>query len=288
MTRTDIKEFSDALRAAFPRLVLVSTNPWKSFVDWDYWRAAVAERIRLEDAGAEIERVVHRMRDPTGEMPHFWSDLAVPEEDAFYGWLLPDGWIPEWGETDYFGVRYIVNPPRLRFLFYRRRFNCPERSRLREEVWFDDPPEPRNAEEEIHLEGSDLTMRYSPYEDEAVAFVRDVFRILGRHTVDRFLKIDRDSRRALSPVPWRNRRFGMAGRRAESWALERRHNYFESGMLQKPASFPFAPEEIFTAEELAAYEAKNAADLEARYQQATAEFKRRAEEERKQAAKPAG
>jgi len=264
MTRADNKEFSDALRDAFPRLVLVSVKPWKPFVDWGYWRAAVAERNRLEAAGKKSPRVRHRMRDPTGKMPHLWSDLAVADEDQFFGWLLPEGWIPEWGKKDDFGVRQIDNPPRQRFFFSRRRFNCPERSRLREAVWFDDPPEPRDSNETIHLEGCDLTVRYSRYDDEAAAFARTVFRILGRQTIDRFVTIEPDSRRALSAASWRNRRLGMAGRRAEAWALERRHNYFFSGRIDKPASYPFTPQDIFTAEELAAYQAALPAKNEAR------------------------
>jgi len=120
---------------------------------------------------------------------------------------------------------------------------------------FDDPPEPPSEDVTITLEGGYLEMRWNRYDDEAEAFAKTVFRTLFKTAIDRFITVERKSRRALSARPWRNRRYGGAGRRAEAWALARRHNYFFAGRLKKPASYPFAPHEIFSPAELAKWRA---------------------------------
>jgi hypothetical protein len=203
------------------------------------------------------------MRDPKDEPPHYWPSLGIAEEREFYGWVLPEGWVPQWGDEDDFGIRRIVNPPRLELSFRRSRFHCVDRSPRRETVWFDEPPEPRNDGEIIVLEGGDLSVQWNPYDDETENFAKTVFRILFKQAIDRFITVNRHvSWRALSSTPWRNRRYGAAGWGAESWALSRRHNYFFSGAYNKPASFPFAPAEVLSAQELAALKAKWAAELE--------------------------
>ncbi|KAB2846527.1 MAG: hypothetical protein F9K44_15200 [Hyphomicrobiaceae bacterium] len=113
------------------------------------------------------------------------------------------------------------------------------------------------------LEGSDLSIQWNRYDDEVEAFAKTVFRILFKQATDRFFQIERKSRRALTAQPWRNRRYGAAGRGAEAWALARRHNYLDGGQLNKPASYPFAPGDVFSAEELAAIRAKWKAELDA-------------------------
>lgn len=250
------------MRAAFPRLRFLSRDHWKPFVDWDYWRAEIEAWKRRDPKGLESEPIRHRMRDPTGETLKYWDHLGVVEETAFDGWVIPEGWTPEWGEADTYGVRRIVNPPRLALFFRRGEFHCPDRRPLREPVRFRDPPESRGDEETLELEGCQLNIRYNRYDDEAEAFAKAVFRILYKHVVDRFIDIERESRRALTPVPWRNRRYGVAGRRAVAWALERRHNYLLVPQQVKPAAYPFAPGDVMSDEEYAALKAKWAAELE--------------------------
>lgn len=263
MMREDADEFSSALRAAFPRLHFVSREHWKTFVDWDWWHAAWRGHREREKAGLPTAYVRHRMRDPRNETPRYWPALGVAEEREFYGWVLPESWVAQWGEEDDFGVRRVVNAPRLEFSFRRSRFHCRDRSPGRETVWFEDPPEPRNDQETIVLEGGDLSIQWNRYDDEAEAFAKTVFRILFKQATDRFIHVEFKSRRALMAQPWRNRRYGAAGRRAEAWALARRHNYLYGGQLEKPASYPFAPGEVFSAEELAAIKAKWKAELDA-------------------------
>lgn len=262
MTREDAAAFSDSLRSAFPRLHLVSHEYWNSFLDWDWWRSARQENERREKAGLPTQPSRHRMRDPGGDPPRYWDSLAVVDEREFYGWILPEGWSPEWGEADQFGIRRIVNTPRLEFSFRRSVFYCADRDGRRETVRFDDPPEPRTEDETIRLEGGDLAISWNRYDEEAEAFAKIVFRLLFKQTTDRFIQMESKSRRALSPVPWNNRRYGMAGRHAEAWALARRHNYLFDGRLNKPASYSFAPGDVFSADELAAIKAKWAAELE--------------------------
>ncbi len=262
MTREDAADFSDALRAALPRLHLVSFDHWKSFVDWEAWREALEERRRIDPEGRMIEPVRHLMRDPRNEPPHYWPSLGVAEERDFCGWILPEDWIPQWREADRFGVRRIVDLPRLEFFFRRSRFHCRDRSMRLESVSFDDAPEPRNEDETIVLEGGELSILWNRYDDEAETFAKTVFRILFRHATDRFIQIESKSRRALTGKPWRNRRYGAAGRRAEAWALARRHNYLDGGQLEKPASYTFAPGDVFSAAELAAIRAEWRAKLE--------------------------
>lgn len=262
MTREDADAFSSALRAAYPRLHFVSWEHWRPFVDWDWWRAAWKLHEERKKDGLPTEFVRHRMRDPRNEPPCYWPSLGVAEEREFYGWVLPEGWSAQWGEEDDFGVRRIVNPPRLELSFWRGRFHCPDRSPRRETVWFENPPEPRDDDETIVLEGSDLSIQWNRYDDEVEAFAKTVFRMLFKQATDRFIKIERKSRRALTAQPWRNRRYGAAGRGAEAWALARRHNYLDGGQLNKPASYPFAPGDVFSADELAAIKAKWAAELE--------------------------
>lgn len=262
LTREDADAFWSSLRVAFPRLHLVSTEHWKDFVDWNWWHAACDDKERREKAGLPVERVRHRMRIPEREPPRYWDSLGATGERDFYGWVLPEGWIPKWSEEDDFGVRRVANPPRLEFSFRRSRFNCIDRSPRRETVWFDDPPKPHNADEIIVLEDGELSIQWNPYDDEAETFAKTVFRILFKQVIDRFITVDRnESWRALSPTPSRNRRYGAAGRGAEAWALSRRHNYFFSP-FRKPASYPFAPSEVLSAAELAALKAKWAAELE--------------------------
>lgn len=262
LTLADATEFSSALRAAFPRLRFTSEDHWKPFVDWDHWHAEIEAWRRRDPRGLETEPIRHRMRDPTGQSLQFWDHLGVADERAFNGWIIPDGWMPEWGETDKYGVRRIVNPPRLALFFRRGRFHCPDRRPLKEPVHFDAPPEPRSDQEMLELEGSQLQIRYNRYDEEAEAFAKTIFRILYKQVVDRFITVERRSRRALTPVPWRNRRFGVAGRQAEAWALERRYNYLLVPEEVKPASYPFAPDDVMSAEEYTALKAKWAAELE--------------------------
>jgi hypothetical protein len=262
LTHEDAAEFSQALCAAFPRLRFLSQDHWKPFVDWDAWHAEIEAWRRRDPKGLESEPIRHRMRDPAGLALQYWDHLGVAEESAFDGWIIPDGWKPEWGETDKYGIRRIVNPPRLALFFRRGQFHCPDRRPLREAVRFRDPPEPRGDEETLELEGSQLNIRYNRYDEAAAAFAKAVFRILYKHVVDRFITIESKSRRALTPVPERNRRFGVAGRRAEAWALKRRHNYLLVPNSVKPVSYPFAPGDVMSAEEHAALEARWAAELE--------------------------
>jgi len=262
MTREDADAFSSALRAAYPRLHFASREHWRTFVDWDWWHAAWKLHEEREKDGLPTEFVRHRMRHPRNEPPRYWPSLGVAEEREFYGWILPEDWVAQWGEEDNFGVRRIVNPPRLEFFFRRSRFHCRDRSPRRETVWFDDPPEPRDDDETIVLEGGELEIQWNRYDDEAEMFAKAVFRILFKQATDRFIQIEYKSRRALTGEPWRNRRYGAAGRRAEAWALARRHNYLDGGQLEKPASYPFAPDDVFSAEEFAAIKAKWKAELE--------------------------
>jgi hypothetical protein len=283
MTREDADAFSSALRAAYPRLHFVSCEYWRTFVDWDAWNVACEEKERRERAGLPTERVRHRMRDPRNEPPRYWDSLGTRDERYFYGWVLPEGWVPEWGEEDNFGVRRI-NPPRLEFSFRRSHFRCWDRSRLRETVLFDDPPQPRNDNETIVLEDGHLSIQWNRYDDEAEAFAKVVFRTLFKQVIDRFITVSEDvTWRALSSTPWRNRRYGAAGRGAEAWALARRHNYFFSGCFEKPASFPFAPADVLSPQELASLKAKWDAKLEEAIAAQTRQDKELAEKWRREA-----
>lgn len=262
LTHEDAAEFSQALCAAFPRLRFLSQDHWKPFVDWGAWHRAWEERERIDPEFRHTEHVRHRMRDPTGLALQFWDHLGVAEETAFYGWVIPEGWTPEWGETDEYGIRRIANPPRLELFFRRGQFHSPNRRPPSEPVTFRDPPEPRSDEETLELEGSQLAIRYNRYDDQTEAFAKSVFRILYKQAVDRFVDVEYKTRRAYTATPWRNRRFGVAGRRAEAWALERRHNYLMVPERAKPASYQFPPDDVMSSEEHAALMAKRAEELE--------------------------
>ncbi len=286
-TREDADAFSIALRAAIPGLRFVSRNYWKPFVDWKAYDETMNERRRREEAGLDPGPWRYTMRDPTGEPLQYWDSLGVPGEDSFYAWIVPDGWEPEWGEEGDFGERRIVNRPPRELMFRRSRFRCIDRNPRAETVDFADPPQPKNDLEAIQLECGDINVRAHRFDSDGEAFAKLVLRILYKCSIDRFMFIERSTRRALSSTSWRNRGDVVAGRSAEAWSLARRHNYLTtiSGLgLLKPASYPFAPGDVFSPEELAAYEAKEKAELEeaiarerARANELSAQFRREAQ-----------
>lgn len=285
MTRADMADFSDALRAAFPAIRFVSRHYWKPFVDQERFDADYREyerRLRLD-----LPRTYARyhMRDPTGEPLRYWNSLADPAESFFYAWLEPPGWRPVWGPENHIGVRYIKNTPRLWFGLIRSAYVAKRRNFWRRH---DTMPKPLSVRETIELDGFGFEVRWNPAEPEAEAFGKKVFNILRRLTVSRFVEISSRDRRAFRPdavnVPTRC----LAGHHAVAWALERRHNYFKcsGGGLSKPANFPFRRRDIYTPGELRQYIADREEEFEARLHARLEEMKRQAKERAKSGAPP--
>ncbi|HEY7610982.1 MAG TPA: hypothetical protein VIF14_17275, partial [Alphaproteobacteria bacterium] len=79
----------------------------------------------------------------------------------------------------------------------------------------------------------------------------------GRLTTDSFISCG-PNLKARSAEPFRSGGFYYrAGKDACTWALQRRHNYFQDRW--KPGNYPFKPDEIYTPEELAAERAASEA-----------------------------
>lgn len=285
MTRADLAEFSDALRAAFPAIRFVPTHYWKPFVDLKRYQADCREyerRLRL-DLPRTSARI--HMRDPTGEPLHYLDSLVDPAESFFYAWIEPPGWRPVWGPEDHIGVRRIENTPRLWFELTRSAYVA-----KRGNFWrrHDTMPDLLNARETIQLDGYGFEVRWNPSEPEAEAFGKKVFNILRRLTVSRFVEVDHKDRRAFwrdaRNMPWRC----LAGRHAVAWALERRHNYFKNtgGPLLKPANYPFRRRDIYTPAEIERYDADREAEFQAKLHAYEEERKRQAKERAKSGAPP--
>lgn len=283
MTLDDVAVFSDALKAAFPAIRFLSREYWWQFSDEERVEAERRANQRRINRGLPSKPIGVHQRDPTGEPLRYWSSLAEPAETQFLAWIEPSGWQPIWMPPDEFGVRYIENTPRLWLDFYRSHFIL-ERPPHRQ----DTEPLARNGSETIKLEGHTFEVRWNPSEAEAEAFAKKVYNILRKLTIDRFIRVERESRRAFAPESHGMRKQCLAGRHAAAWALQRRHNYIscnnDAWASLKPANYPFRRRDVFTPGEYKQWVADIEAEIEAIGEARVEESKRRAHERAKSGA----
>jgi hypothetical protein len=251
MTLDDVAAFSDALKAAFPAIRFVSREYWSQFCDQKRIAADQQANRRRIKRGLPSKPIHSLPRDPQGEPLRYWNSLADPAETRFIAWIEPPGWQPIWMPPDEFGGRYIDNTPRLwfdfnrcHFLLLRRRGIVPRR-RASE-------PKACSGRTAIAIEGNTFEVRWNPLEPEAEAFAKKVYNILRKLTVDRFIRVEPESRRAFEREAGGMRRQCLAGHHAVAWAMRRRHNYFGCNnwnVLLKPANYPFGRRDILTKAE---------------------------------------
>ncbi len=265
MTSDDVAAFSDALKAAFPSIRFLSREYNRQFkVGFEAGRRENERRVNL---GLPLKSFRTRWRDPTGEPLRYSESLADPAETRFIAWIEPPGWQPVWALPDNFGERYIENTPRLWFDFYRcdylllgRPHVIPHRRATE--------PQPRNGRAAIALEGHSFEVRWNPSEPEAEAFAKTVYNILRKLTVDRFIRVERESRRAFALEAQGMRKQCLAGRHAVAWTMKRRHNYLscdnDGWAMLKPANYPFRRRDVFTKAEYRRWRAKLDKDFEER------------------------
>lgn len=252
MTLDDVAAFSDALKAAFPAIRFVSREYWSQFCDQNRIAADRRANRRRTKRGLSAKPIHSLPRDPQGEPLRYWNSLADPAETRFLAWIEPPGWQPVWMPPDEFGVRYIENPPRLWFDFHRCNFLLLRRPGNVSPQCASEP-KPCSGRAGIGLEGNTFEVRWNPLEPEAEAFAKKVYKILRKLTVDRFIRVEKESRRAFEREAGGMRRQCLAGHHAVAWAMKRRHNYFccdnDGFAYLKPANYPFRRRDILTKAE---------------------------------------
>lgn len=231
MTRADAFAFSEALRAAFPRIRFLREDYADKFIDYPQWRQACRE---AEAAGRMTPRRYAFARLPKDEGPDYFPSLADVLEKNFYVWVEPPNWRPRWRLRKREDLLVIENLPRLRFTFRRGGFSCPDPRRR--DGLHGDPhlpthdldlqPDWIDNKEPIALEGYRMLGGWTKGDDVAKAFVHKVWRILGKMSTNRLVYIDRHT---LQPIPPDGSASAEAYVRAANdalrWARGRRHNY---------------------------------------------------------------
>lgn len=281
MTPQDTAAFSDALKAGFPNIRFVSLDYWRPFVDWPRFKEDCRQNERRWKQRLPRPPVVYHLRDLAGEPLHYWDSLAHRAETDFQAWIEPPGWRPEWGPPDWQGVRELENMPALEFTFRRSHFEF-----LGPKRWhsFNDEPVALNGRETIVLHGTTFEVRWNRYDTDGEAFGKNVFKILRKLTVDLFINVDRETRKAWSDKPARMPSYCLAGHHADAWTLKRKHNYLaeDGGPLMKSARYRFRRAEIFTDAELAQRRAREEAWLVERVKQLKEESAQRVRENSRQ------
>lgn len=244
MTLQDAYNFSDALRAAFPRIRFVRQSYARKFVDYPSWRAAIEEAKR---AGRPAPDRLEFTRDPGDERPDYFPSLGDVLETFFCVWVEPPNWRPRWRRSKEADTLYLANLPRLHFYFARGGFDAPDVRRTAplegnpepDTHWLANPPLPLDAKEAIYLRGERMTASWLKGDDSARRFVHKVWRILDKMATNRLVSIHPRTREPIppdgssAPEP-----YVRAARDALVWARARRHNYLScSGHLYKPAGY---------------------------------------------------
>jgi len=244
MTRADASAFSEALRAAFPRIRFVSYDYAEKFFDFADWKAACdTAHLRGEDSPRSLEFT----RDPGDELPDYFPSLADVAERRFWVWVEPPNWRPRWRRRKRAGILTIENFPRLHFYFWRGGFNLPDPRRAKErqddpdpEI-FDLPLQPLSLDrnEAITLRGDRMLGGWKKGDDSAKAFIDKVWRILGKVSTNRLVSVDSRTRQPIPPDGTAlTEPYVRAATDALRWARWRRHNYLEwSGQWYKPERY---------------------------------------------------
>ena len=120
MTRDDAYAFSEALRAAFPRVRFVSYDYARKFFDYKAWKKSCDE---AEKAGHENPSSLDYTRNPGVELPDYFPSLGDVLEDRFWVWIEPPNWRPRWRKRKRDGILVIENFPRLHFFSRRVRMS---------------------------------------------------------------------------------------------------------------------------------------------------------------------
>src|SRR5690349_25171497 len=89
MTRDDAFAFSEALRAAFPRIRFLRHDYSDKFIDYPAWRQACRE---ADAAGRMTPRRYAFARLPKDEGPDYFPSFADVLEKQFYVWVEPPNW----------------------------------------------------------------------------------------------------------------------------------------------------------------------------------------------------
>ena len=262
MTPADTAAFSNALRAAFPNIRFVSDEYWRHFVDQkrlkdDCWVHARQWAARVEPTPVRY----HYVRDLEGQSLHYWDSLTDPAETHYRAWIEPPGWRPQWKPADWQGVRELDNIPNLEFTYSRSFFEIQRRTGG---IWSNDEVLAGHNRETVTLHGELFQVRWNRYDEEGEAFGKTVFKILRRLTVDRYIAVERESRKAFTGEPFRHPAWCLVGHDADAWTLKRRHNYLtgSGGPLMKSAAYKFPPKGVFTPAQLARSQAAEDAALE--------------------------
>lgn len=259
VTRNDAQEITEALSDAFPSLRITHWEHCDAYYDEQSYYERCHEWHERGGVQSGLPKPERDVRDPRGESFPYFASFAVPEQHDFTAWIEPAGWEPRWTEfKDEWGFYHLLNEPQHRFRFLRSTFRARgERGEGTSNYSFIDPPEPLNDDEEIMLTGGQVYAHW-PKENKAIkSFIEKVFRIVGRLTTDSFISVGKEYK-GRTAEPFRSGGYYYrAGTDACSWALQRRHNYFQDRW--KPGNYPFRPDEIYTPAELAAERARNAA-----------------------------
>jgi hypothetical protein len=244
VTREDAFEFSETLRAAFPRIRFVRQDFANKFFDFESWRAA-SNASKVE--GKEPARRLDFTRSPDNELPDYFPSLADVLETRYMVWVEPPGWKPRWRMRKRDDLLVLENRPRLHFTFWRGGFDCPDYRR--KDGLHGDPhlpvrdldlmPMPIDRKEPILLSGYRMLGGWKTGDQEAKAFIAKVWRLLDKIATNRLVSVDN---RTFQPIPPDGSAmvepYVRAARGALAWARARRHNYLNwTGHWYKPEAY---------------------------------------------------
>ena len=244
MTRDDAYAFSDALRAAFPRLRFVRYDHADKFFDYPAWKRACDKAGKI---GTRTPRQLDYTRDPKEELPDYFQSLADVSDRHFWVWIEPPNWRPRWRRRDRAGILVIENFPRLHLEFTRGGFELPDPRRAKERQ--DDPDSPLSGlevqplsldrNEAIVLTGGRMLGAWNKGDQTAKAFVQKVWRILGKMSTNRLVEVAPRTRQPIPPNGAATTEpYLRAATGALRWARWRRHNYLKwGGQWYKPEGY---------------------------------------------------
>lgn len=217
LTRKDADVFSDALRAEFPSIRFLSADYTAPWIDH---QASEERRKSIKAGELPPETPWQVMRHPGTASLHYLQSL----ESAVWRtmvWIEPQGWRPRWSTApNRYGLYTIINRPRLQFEFTRSRY-----IRWHNPLAFDEPPDSLPEDEILVLHCDRLVGHYRRDDKEHLAFLRRVWRILGKHAATELAYCDFETRepRGIATV-----RDVLAGFDAVEW-MRRDPRYFIYG-----------------------------------------------------------
>lgn len=185
MNAADAEDFSRALLEAYPNVRFVR-HPYSEYYVFKGRRA---------DGCWQTERVENQ--PPNLHVPYVDS-MGVPDGGRFMVWLEPEGWEPIWFGPGKLGIYFIINEPKLWFVFGRSR----------------EYPHPPDL---TVLDDSRIESRYHRANKEHQAFLNKVWRIVAKLTSQALVLHDKDT---LEVKGLSERSMLWAGHHAIRWCRE--------------------------------------------------------------------